>query len=91
MGAGKHARGGESNIFVVNDHLNVSRERVKGGRADDGVGVGFVDCHIWPGAEKTTGAYFYRVEDSGFVGPEDLDIPMRHARMVDVEEVSGRE
>lgn len=79
MGAGKDARGGEGDRVVVNDHFNVSREGVEGGRADDGAGVGFTDCHMRLGAEETCAVYFYSVEDGGFVGAEDLDIPVRHA------------
>ena len=63
----------------MNNHFNLSREGVESGCADDGAGVGFVDCHMWLGAEETSVIHFYCVEDCGFVRPEDVDIPVRHA------------
>ena len=73
----------------MDDHFDVPSKGVKGRLADDGAGVGFVDCHMWLGAEKTSGVHFYRIEDSGFVGVEDLGVVMRHAWMVDVKEARG--
>lgn len=73
----------------MDSHFNFSGEGVEGGRANDGAGVSFVDCHMWLGTEETSGVDLYRVEDGSFVGAQNLGIPVRHARMVDVEETRG--
>ena len=63
----------------MDDHFDFSSEGVEGGRADDGPGISFVDCHMWLGAEETPEVHLDRVEDSAFVGAEDLRIAARHA------------
>ena len=78
MSASKDARGREGNGVVVDNHLNVSREGVEGGRTDNGTGVGFVDYYIWHGAKETSGIHFNRVKDGNFVGAENLGIVVRH-------------
>ena len=74
----------------MNDHVNGSGREVEGGRADNGVCVGFPDCQMRLGAEETAAVDLDGVEDGGFVGSEDLDFPVCQARMVEVEQASGR-
>ena len=63
----------------MDNHFDFSREGVEGGRADDGIGVTFVDCHIWLGAEGPSGIYVHGVEDGDFVGAKYLRFPVSHA------------
>lgn len=63
----------------MDDHINLSRDGVEPSGANDGAGVGSVDCHMWLGTEEAPAVHSYRVEDCGFVGAEDLGIPVAHA------------
>ena len=63
---------------------------MEGDGANDGAGVVSVDRHVWLGAKQTSAIRFDGVEDGGFVGTEDVNLPVQHARMVVVEEASGR-
>lgn len=63
----------------MDNHFNVSRERVEGGGANDDAGVAFADGHMWLGAEETSAVHFDCVENGGLVRAKDLGIPVRHA------------
>lgn len=74
----------------MNNHFDVSVEGAECSRANNSAGVGFVDCDMRFGAEKTPAACFDSVEDGGFVGAENLSVAVPHAGMVDVEKASGQ-
>ena len=63
----------------MDDHINVSRECVESGSANDDVGVAFADGHMWLGAEEAAAVHSDRVENGGLVRAEDLGIPVRDA------------
>ena len=52
---------------------------MEGDGANDGASVVSVDRHVWLGAKWTSAIGFDGVEDGGFVGTEDVNLPVQHA------------
>ena len=75
MGAGEYTHGSEGDGVVVEDYFNCSRDTAKGDGADNDAGVGFVNGQM----RFSPAMLFYYIENSSFIGAEDLGISVRHA------------